>query len=273
MDKREPLKILGVCLSVALCPLALVVVGGFPVRQGVVLGLSLGLLAFGMASKPVARFTPYWIRVSPHWYQILTDFKLIGSLEEWRSILESVASSTGYRALRDGVRFTVVQQFENCNQPLIFWNQHQLFTSEFSFSEVMTPIQFERATHPADCHLPACFFMKPWAPIGPVAAYSFGIEVRDWWWEKVKDSCAAPLAVETNPLTGSVYLTFATLPLSEFAVYRDAADRWTTLRIRKQRDEQREQLGWKDITLHDPELGSGPTCIEHGYLSVEHRDI
>src|SRR5262249_31739371 len=143
----------------------------------------------------------------------------------------------------------------------------------------MTPVQFERQD-PMAGHLPAIFFMKECGAEG-FAGYSLGIEVRDWWWEKVRDSCVALLAVDTNPLTGSVELTLATLSLSEFDIYRDLADRWTDQyilktkpRIRKQRDEHWQKLGWKDKkSKHVPGLGTWPESIEHKYFTVAHREI
>ena len=313
MNKWVLLRSLRVCLRVAIWPLALVFVGGFPIRQGVVLGLLLALLAFAMTDKPVARFMPYRIWISPNWYQILTDFNLIGSLEERRSIRDSVGSSTDhYSVLRDGVQFTVVQQggregplpafhgeihiawqevgdfdagMNEGHPPLIFWNQQRVFGTEFGFSAEMAPIQFDRSGLIQKAmeagYQPAGFFMgmhctytgNPRGPKyrpGVLGGLDFGIEVPDGWWKKIKDSCP-PVVRLDDSRAGSVRLTLATLPLSEFTVYRDSGDRWTNEYIgktgpqfRKRRDELREQLGWK---------GSGPTSIEHRYFYVEHRSI
>jgi hypothetical protein len=263
-------------LGVALWPLALVFVGGFPMRQGIVLGLLLAWLAFGIgkaAVKPARRFTPYWVRVSPNWYQILSDFALVGSPEEWRSIREAVRPCADYSVLRDGVLFTVLQHSEDWTQDLVFWNQHQSFGSELRFREDMSPIQFERKD-PAGGHIPAYLFMKPYGQ------YNMGIEVRDWWWDKVKGSCATPLSVETNPMTGTVELTLATLSLNEFDFYW-APVNWTDEyvlktkpQIRQRRDEQGLALGWIAKDLRIPELSVRvPVYIEHKYFVVEHREI
>jgi len=183
--------------------------------------------------------------------------------------------------LRDGVLFTVVQLSDDFGQTLIYWNQHQVFGSEFRFIEDMTPIQFERAD-PMGGHLPAYLFMKPSSREPGVVGYTLGIEARDWFWEKVKDSCAAPLGVDANPLTASVELSLATLPLGEFDVYLSPADRWTSEYllmtapgIRKRRDEHRERLGWKDMK-HPDDLEvhvAWPERIEHKYFTVEHRSL
>jgi len=278
MDRWSFLRFLGACCLVVFCPSVLVFVGGFPVRQGVVLGLLMAWLAFGirMQMPSARRFIPYWVRVSPNWYQILTDFKLISSVEEWRSVLQS--ASTDYCVLRDGVLFTVVQESEDFEHTLIFWNQHQAFGSEFRFMEDMTPIQFKRMD-PMGGHLPARFFMKPWAA-GLLAGYSLGIEVRDWWWEKMKTSCVAPLAVDTNLLTGSVDLTLATLPRKEFDLYWGC---WTEEyitkvkpKIRVQRDEARQKLGWTAEEHQADDFhpyGGWPAAIVHKYFHIQHHAI
>jgi hypothetical protein len=178
------------------------------------------------------------------------------------------------------VLFTVVQQSEDFERTVIFWNQRQAFGSEFSFSEDMTPIQFEQTTEPNPTGWltpPPRFFMRS-SGVKGVPGYRFGIEVRDWWWAKVQDSCNAPLGVDTNPLTGSVEVTLAALPLREFDIYRDPADRWTDEyiaktepQIRKRRDEARQKLGWADKT--SPREPGFPQHIEHRYLNIEHREI
>jgi len=276
--------ILSWLVAVAVLPLLLIYGGDFSMRQGVVLGLLLMGLLYLMsnaAAGPV-RYLPYWVQVAPNWYQILTDFKLIESPEEWRSIAESLKSATGYRVLRDGVSFTVVQQSADFERTVIFWNQHQAFGSEFSFSEDMTPIQFERSTDPEGWHVPARFFMRPSGASGE-AGYTLGIVVRDWWWEEVSNSCAAPLGVSTNPLTGSVEVALAVLPLKEFEIYRYPANRWTDgyitktePQIRRRRDEARRKLGW--IAMDRASSDSGfhgldPFHLEHKYFTVKHRQI
>lgn len=75
-------------------------------RQGLVLGMLLAWISFGIAKrsvKPSWGFTPYWVSVAPNWYEILTDFRLIGNPKEWRAIEESVRSCPDYRVLRDDV--------------------------------------------------------------------------------------------------------------------------------------------------------------------------
>jgi hypothetical protein len=252
----------------------------FSVRQGVMLGVLIWVLSFSAAhsfGKPV-RFMPYWVRISPNWIQILTDFRLIGSRAEWHSVIESLDTSSEHSVLRDGVWFTVVRRSEDFERTLIFWNQKQAFGGEFEFEENMSPIGFQSQLS-EDIDVPARFFMKPYAPNGDLG-YSLGIAVPAWWWEEVKASCPAPLAVETTGWTGTVELTLATLPLEEFNIYRDPIDRWsdeyivkTEPQISKRRDERRKTPGWKDNTPDsEPGLRWGKS-IEHKYFNIAHRDL
>jgi hypothetical protein len=113
---------------------ALVLIGGFPLRQGASLGLLLAAadailssrLALPQEDPPL---TPYWVGISPKWCQILSDYKLISGPEEWQGVLELAKGLPDYRVLRDGVLFTVIQR------QLVYWNQHQGFGSEFRTSE------------------------------------------------------------------------------------------------------------------------------------------
>jgi hypothetical protein len=321
VDKWILLRFLGTSFRVAFWPLALVFVGGFPIREGVTLGLLMALLFFVLTGeKGGARFVPYWVQVTPDWYQILTDLKLVSGPEEWRSIRESVSSSTSYSVLRDGLLFTVVQQgggkaglpafhremdvawqevedfdagMNERHPPLIFWNQRRVFGAEFLFREDMTPIQFEEPDPIRELlgtgYRPAVFFMglhctytenphgSKYRP-GVLGGLDIGIEVPVGWWEKVKGSFAPVGRVDdSHPETGSVRLSLATIPLSEFTVYRDAGDRktseyWlkTEPRIRKRRDAARQELGW---TVEEHEDGGRPTSIGHRYFTVRHGTI
>ncbi len=90
---------------------------------------------------------------------------------------------------------------EDFRHMLIFWNQHQAFGSELRLHESMAPIQFERMVGGRASCPPTCS-TRPSMYGGP-AVYSLGIEVRDWYWVKIKGSCAAPLHVDLDHQTGS----------------------------------------------------------------------
>jgi hypothetical protein len=221
------------------------------------------------------------VRISPNWFDILTDYQLIDGPEEWRAICKSVGASPNYNVLRDGILFTVVQQSEDFENTLIFWNQQQAFGSEFKFLDDMAEIKPEWQTQMGQ-HLLPRVFMKPFAGQPYMAGYSLGIEVHDWWWEEVKDKCPAPLSAHKDSLTGSVDLVLATLPSGEFDIYRNPPERWSTKyiskiepQIRKRREELRQKLGWKDSMLDlEPGIGANqPQSMTHKYFNVEHREV
>ena len=264
-------------MGAAFWPLALVFVGGFPIRQGMLLGLLMAWLTFGIgkrATEPVRQFTPYYVSVLPKWYQLLPDFKLVNGLEEWRSIVDSAKSSNS--VLREGIWFTVIQQGEDLELPavrgtLIYLNQHQQFTSKLRFSEDMVPIRIKREDDLSGAlseYQPVELFMDE---------YTLGIEVPDWWWRRVRGSCPTPVEEYENPLTGYVKLVLATIPYSEFDLYwQPTAATWHEYfrnivpKIKRRRDKQREELGW---TTKERDDRREPEYIDHRYFEVRHRDI
>src|SRR5271157_1481466 len=304
---------------VAVWPLMLVFIGGLPLRQGVMIGLLMAFLFFLVSEdRRVCRFVPYWVRVTPDWCQILTDYKLISSPEEWRTIQESATSSAGYNMLRDGVLFTVVQQdgekaplwafrtesdlgwreVRDLDHALIFWNQTREFGSEFRFAADLTPLQFS-ITYFQTSDLFATLWSQRQAPrpdffmalhyaytenrrgtnLRPevLASLDLGIEVPDGWWDRVRGSCAVPARVDSHDETHFVSLILGTIPLSEFAVYRDFGD-WPTSeyicktrpRLRKRRDAALQKFGWLEEKQED---GRQPTTIWHKYFTVRHHAI
>jgi len=115
-------------------------IGDFSARQSIVLAFLLSSLSSGLekaAAKPVKRFTPYSIRVSPKWFELLTDFKLINKPEEWDEIEASFKDTPAleYRILRDGIFLTIVQQSEDFERTLIYWNNHRCFVSDVDFED------------------------------------------------------------------------------------------------------------------------------------------
>ena len=85
--------------------LILVYIADFSQRQSVVLALILMWVGHyvgeevkklnerteKIAEKPAYKFVPYHIRIDPQWQQLLIDFKLIGSAEEWAQIKETLS--------------------------------------------------------------------------------------------------------------------------------------------------------------------------------------
>jgi hypothetical protein len=290
--------------------LALVIIGGFPIRQGIMLWLLLvGLSsAIKLAMLKSARFQPYRVWVMPQWYEILTDLKLISSPEDWRSLAKSFRSSPDYNVLRDGVTFTVVQQdagkaalagsigwqevgdfdpgMNLYHPPLIFWNDRSFgtkFRFNYDFNRAETALCFE-TSDPA-WRRPGTFFIKlhstftenkRGSTLRPevLAGLDFGIEVPATWWEKTKDACAAVVRADKSGDVFSrptVYLTLATLPLSEFNVYRlgDGDDYRRIELIRARRDENRRTHGW----TAEESSSDGLDSIRHKYIRIEHQAI
>ena len=271
--------------AVAFGCLALIFAGGFSLRQGILLGVILSWLlaaALERAVKPVWRFSPYHVRVQPNWYQLLSDFKLIGTPEEWWSVRESLAqvSPGEYRVLRDGISFTVVEQSKDLAHALIFANGG--YRSRFEFEADMNPIQIEREDafpHFSRSQRITLFMRSGFHPYS-MAGYGLGMDVPAWWWEKVKGSCPAPLHESSDDLTGYVKLVLATISCREFELYWQPSE-WsdeffakTAKEISDRRDEHRAQLRWTAEEFNPP---PGFTVhfmsIQHKYFNLTHQSV
>jgi hypothetical protein len=263
--------------------LILVYVADFSARQSIALALILMFMGRYVGDqvkklneriekaveKPSYKFAPYHIRIDPQWQQLLIDFKLIGSAEEWAQIKETV-----YEALPYGISCTILQKQDEWQEDLIFRGPILgSFVRIFEFEDVIAPIQFEEA--PRELRL----FVKPGAD-----GYDLGIIVPEKWWDGVKTSCPKPLKERNGEMWYETELTLATLSYAEFGWYwqpengagpgnlsikepqYNAYEEWSQ-QITSQRDEQRIKLGWKEAKY------GGPNRIEHSYFEVVHNHI
>ncbi len=296
--------------------IVLLFIGGLPLRQGIVLGLSMALIAVptelvGNIVRPPTRFTPFYVRLQPNWYQILSDFKILRNVEEWHSVLKSVKRfpSSRYCVVRNCIFFTVLQVAEEFRHPLIFWNGEGAFTTDLTFQRELEPILLSRKDNAVKlvvekdgsflvddilqpsrletyvneyallCSSGNCqiqFFMK-----SCIEGFDLGIGIPDWWWQQVKDSCPAPEKEHRDHATGYVELVLARIAHCELDCYwepvpRDIDFHLTIVPKMKERREQlRQKLGWETIPQQDiPEMPlHWPEAIEHKYFRIEHRAV
>jgi hypothetical protein len=253
---------------------------GLSFRQSLVLAIVLTiLLAYvergidnGMP-KPGWRFRPYYVWVTPKWCELLADFKLIGTTEEWPAIEIVVRQEplTEYLVLRSGIRFTILQEWADLQETLIYWDNDRRFVGEVNFGEEIKPIK----TGHGDVLLVVRFQGD---------GYALGIYVPIPWWEEVKTSCPKPLEERLDPGRGRIELILATVSDREFDEYREPV--WSGRRsidkrawwgqIEATRAEERTRFSWKKLEHPEiPELGpvDWPESIEHKYFNVEHHGI
>ncbi len=264
--------------------LILAYIADFSVAQSIVLALLLASLARGIehaAPKPALKFSPYYVRVDPNWYQLLLDFKLISQPEEWHAIQSAVAELpiSEYSVLRNGLCFTIIRQTEDFERILIYRDNRQVFVSEVDFQEDMNSVKIKREHSIPGLREYNVRFMMKFGGDG----YNLGIIVPDWWWDEVKAMCPTPLKQDQDYPTGQVELILARISYREFDLYWEPVE-WsstfyekTSKQIRERRDEHRKKLGWKTVD-HDSDLGAElgidwPESIEHKYFNVEHRAI
>lgn len=248
--------------TVSVLTVVLYVGGVFPLKQSLAIGVPL-LLAMQHAARLASpahgymsssqEFQPYYVQISPNWYSLLTDYKIVEGDTEWKQVSQSLEGVplTEYRVLRSGLRYTVLNQ--RARDSLIYWNNHHVFQTGVDLWADAEPVGIE----PDDEHkelerlmsvlrdrggkAPVRFFCKLGLIETKTLGYLLGLEVPDWWWKKNKESCPRPLQVDDVPLTGQVRLVVSVIPYSEFLGYEGKSDQRATLTL----NQHREQFGWK----------------------------
>lgn|SRR5487761_115208 len=263
--------------------------GDFSSKQSAVLTL-LGWLGNGLYERLNAlqrsdkAFSPFSVSIYPNWYRLLSDFKLVGSKEEWYRLSEAMGKlpATEYNVCRNGIVFTVVAapSADSLLPGLTYSDNHKSFVSEVEFSESIAGYVEDMRSE----HEPPFFKHPRWGNLPEVyfksgsGGYELGLEVQDDWWEQVcKTGEIGELAKtksDRNHLCGTTRLLVATLPYSEFDVYYGAND-YDSRKVQQEaaRGKQLEANGWKPKVERDMEIRDPWRRIDHKYFAVAHRGI
>ena len=262
----------------AVLSLAFVYIAQLSVRQSVVLALLFAFVLDGVihaAPKPTLRFTPYWVRICPQWHEILTDFKLVQSTDEWLTVQESVNSRErqSFSVFHDALWFSILRLPSQTESSLIYLNSFKTFVGEVNLLEDLDPIAAIKEDEQNEFlrKQKVRFFVK-----GKLDGYELGLEVPDWWWEKHKASCPPVIAEEKLHMFGMTKIAVAVLPYSEFAVYWDMID-WNSKFIEgvhKNQDDQRKKFHWAASKQDDDVFLRAPwTEIRNKYFEVHHKEV
>ena len=117
-------------------------------------------------------FSPFRFSIYPNWYELLSDFKLIRSEEEWNRLSEAAeaqSKTANYVFYRKGFSFTVLKPMTENSQPpgLIYSDNLKFFLNEADFSESVMPIADDLGrpgqahplfNHPKWSQLPEVYF-------------------------------------------------------------------------------------------------------------------
>lgn len=264
--------------------------GDFTLRQSIALTfiawIGYELNARLKASRRVEKvFEPFCVSIYPNWYELLSDFKLIGSMEEWHRLREETEKvpASEYSVFRGGFLFTVIKppSDQGLLPGLTYWNNHKIFLSEVELSASIVEIKDDSGMprleeehpflkHPRWAQLPEVYFK--WGTDG----YEFGLEVQgDWWKHRCESGVIGELAKikeHKDYLCGTTRLVIATLPYAEFGIYYDVpVDR--VKEWEKVRDKQLEAHGWKRKVERDSEITDPWSRVEHKYFAVAHRSV
>lgn len=219
-------------------------------------------------------FSPFWVSVTPNWYELLRDFRIINNEEEWDQLGEKSGSvpSSEYNVLRSDIRFTVLRpQPDACLPGLIYWNSRKTFVSEVDFEEGIEEIKLDHPSfenNPRLARSPEVFIKFG------AKGYELGLAVLEEWW---KQTCAEDKTKEiaktktgTDYLTGTTRLVVATLPYSEFRRYFYQVNE----KHERNTNAQLAQNGWKREEIDSElQLLGAPDEVKHKYFTVAHRAI
>ncbi len=251
----------------------------FPPRQSIALALLVAWLFRAVThagSKPPARFRPYWVRATPNWLQILSDYKLLANQEEWvalQSAMEKLSDSENSEAVQ-GFLYTVVQHSSDGERMLLYLDRRNGFKSEVNFVEYLRPFGPQQEVWPKSLeHIAGLGAFMKWGTDG---GYDLGIRVEMEWWEKLKPSCPPVLREDIDHPCGRVNLTLAILPYNEFQMYWDPIefgtgkhiDRlWAGIKEARDRHKWLEKKSDWEWKYHEPK------ALSHKYYDVLHDSI
>jgi hypothetical protein len=231
-------------------------------------------------------FSPFRVSIYPNWYELLSDFKLIRSKEEWNRLdetAEAQSKTSDYVFYRKGFSFTVLKPMTENSQPpgLMYSDNLKFFLNEADLSESIMPIDDDLGrygqahplfNHPKWSQLPEVYFK--WG----VGGYEIGLEVHDDWWKDLsKDGEVGELSKLTqhrDSRCGTTRLLIASLPYSEFSIYYQDVPYEQMQKHQDARDKLLEEKGWKrQHDDPDAEIRDSWSRVEHKYFAVAHRTI
>lgn len=257
---------------------------GFSIRQSIALALLATYAVYGFRGTertPHLRFVPHYVHVLPRWYEILTDTGVISNSEEYDRLYEMVQAlpPEQYNIFRSGIRFTVLDDFPTPDRRLVYSEDARGFQSRVGFVRPLKPLpriveEWER-NHPEVSE--ELLYLPEFCLQRGLDGYNMGIVVPTSWWEERKtalgesrfEALRDPMGVES----GTVLLTLATIPGSEFTLYwkrrlepyDKGAEIWRT-----ERNENRTRFGW---VAEEKPFVDGPENLRHKYFHVEHGPI
>lgn len=261
----------------------------FSIRQSVALALLTAWLIYGFGQtkqEPHLRFVPHFVHVWPSWFEILTDLELISAPHEYDKLYKTfkAAPPEQYNVFRDGVRFTILDDFPG-ERTLVYSDDYDTFVSKVDFERSLEPLTLSRkgwyAPGPIGSAEPWHFTPKLFVEGAHGALqggkYDIGVIVPDRWWEGKEPALSGIVKAEKLFDTGTVRLTIATIPRSEFTLYWERVGepyRKGDEILRKHRVEDRAKFGWTvEDKGDDYAVRNWPEILKHKYFSVHHRRI
>jgi hypothetical protein len=246
---------------------------GFSPLQSITITLFLVLLSISINYVVIGlnlKFKPYRVHLALKWDVLLTDYKLIESMEDRQRIKEYFGKlpKTEYTLLRDHIKFTILQ-FKDIDHKLVYRTtipEHGSFVNNVCFLADINPLKVELNKD----DIVEAVFSNPIPRFfidEGLEGYNLGIIVPKNWWDRNKRFCPKCL-MEGNP-GNDISLTLAIIPYSEFAVHSPHDN--ILLSFKRDFTRQRERFGWTEVESQFREPFE--IAIEHKYFFVEHHEI
>lgn len=198
-------------------------------------------------------FAPYYITISPNWFQILSDHNLVDE-NSWRTLRQNAETTRAgnpgsYNVLLHSYSFTVL--WSDRVGVLVYSNVQQHFRTEIDFREPIDGLYVSRAGNGHDVR--GEFWIK-WGVDRELATIDLGITTPESWRKVVMVG------------DGNERVTVARIPL---AVFTTTNSHWTEpLKAAVNR------LGWSIDKMHEDwkqgVMGHSEEVLEHKYFTVQY---
>lgn len=208
-------------------------------------------------AKTEQPFAPYYVAITPKWYELLKDHGLVDGPDGWQQLLAKAKAASKeegwrYHVLLQRFGFTVLKS--DGEGELVYDNNRNAFHTSIDLVERIQELEINR---PNEHPWRFCDFWIKWGHNGPVPTIDIGITTPELW-NKV-------LMVGDN----NDRLTLAQIPLD---VFQMRCSDWS-----EQMKEVMAKLGWSIDKRHEDwkndVIGHSEEVLDHKYFEVLHDFI
>lgn len=256
----------------------------FSIKQSIALSIVCFLVydsirALRARNEIEGEFTPYMVDIRVNWFNLLSDYKLIHSEEQYKRlcvVLEAKPNSP----ISCGYWLTVIQppSKNSGSFGLMYWNNHKSFQNQLdlteSICEVHNDYSYPQKQHPNLDH-PVFSDLPRFNIRCTRSGFYFGLTVNLDWWELVTKANPGLKKPSDNHshLCGTAAIFLGALPLAAFQEYYGSIDYGKLNKFLEAQSKELAATGWTIKRDTDSEIRDPWAHLEHRYFSVSHREI